>query len=168
MSDEPKQTLNPESLNVAFVKQLSILYNAKNSLITNLPRLIGQATFKNLKHAIEEDLEDSKKQMDTLKEIFAQMEETWHTHKCLAINEVIKEALDQVVFVEDSHYESDMSILFYLSVLENMQLGACKILNFLATKIAYQPYAQLVLECLDISRDNSRLVEYVAVEYFGL
>lgn len=160
------QTLNADALHTAFLEQLTILYNAKTSLIENLPKLISQATFSNLKHALEEDLTDSKKQMDILKEIFRLMDASWTTHKCLGIQATIGEALEQVSFTPDNHYASDMSVLFYLSAIENMQLGACKILHLLAKKIAYQRYAQLVLECLDTSRDNARLIQYVAVEYF--
>src|ERR1700744_5599025 len=161
------QTINTDLLRIAFIEQLTILYNAKTRLIENLPQLIRQATFRNLKHALEEDLADSTRQMNILKEIFKQMGATWTTHKCLGMQAIVYEALAQVSFKQDNHYESDMSVLFYLAAIENMQLGACKILNRLAKKIAYQPYAQLVLECLDTSRDNSRLVQYVAEEYFG-
>lgn len=166
MTQPPKQTLSANSLTKVFVEQLTILYNAKNSLIYNLPRLIEQATFQNLKSALQEDLDDSKRQMATLKELFKLMNASWQTEKCLGITAVIGEALEQVIYNQDNHYESDMSILFYLSAIQNMQVGACRILSLLAKKIDYQPYAQLVLECLDISRDNSRLVQFVAEEYF--
>jgi len=32
-------------------------------------------------------------------------------------------------------------------------------------KLAYQPYAQLVVECLDMVKENSSLFHYVAEEY---
>ncbi|WP_428331663.1 DUF892 family protein [Mucilaginibacter sp.] len=166
----PKQIdhiLERESLRFAFIEQSTILYNAKYSLIVNLPTLIGQATFKNLKHALQENLDDSNTQMAALKEIFRLMDESWLTQECLGIAAVVAEALRQVSFKQDNHYKSDMSILFYLSVIDNMQLGACKILNLLAVKLAFQPYAQLVLECLDNSRENSKLIHFVAEEYFA-
>ncbi|QKJ28995.1 DUF892 family protein [Mucilaginibacter mali] len=168
MTQPSKQTLSDDSLRTVFVEQLTILYNAKTNLIENLPRLVEQCTFQNLKSALREDLEDSKTQMATLKEIFKLMAASWETEKCLGVDAMIREALQQVSYKQDNHYESDMSILFYLSAIQNMQVGACKILHLLAKKIAYQPYAQLVLECLDISRDNSKLIQYVAGEYFDI
>ena len=166
MPNDHKQTLSTQALRTVFIEQLTILYNAKTSLIENLPQLARQATFQNLKHALEEDLADSMTQMATLKEIFHLMDASWTTQKCLGMEAVVAEALEQVSFKQDNHYESDMSILFYLAAIENMQVGACKILSVLAKKIAYQPYARLVTECLDLSRDNSRLIQYVAQEYF--
>jgi hypothetical protein len=34
-------------------------------------------------------------------------------------------------------------------------------------KIDYQPSGQLVLDCLDISGDNSKLIHFAAEEYFA-
>lgn len=167
MPDLINQSFNSDALHFAFVEQTTILYNAKTSLIVNLPRLIGQATFQNLKHALQEDLDDSKTQMGNLKEIFRLMGESWLTQECLGMSGVVEEAIQQVSFKKDNQYNNDLSILFYISVIENMQLGACKILNLLALKVAYQPYAQLLLQCLDFSRDNARLIDFVAEEYFA-
>lgn len=159
------QSLSSQSLRTVFMEQLSILYNAKVILTERLPELASQATFLNLKNALAEDLEDTKQQMISLKTIFQLMQESWLSHNCLGMIGVINEAHKLVSFNQDKHYESDMSILFYMAVIENMQVGASQLLNLMALKLAYQPYAQLVLECLDISRDNSRLFQCVAVEY---
>lgn len=159
------QTLSLPSLRTVFIEQLSILYNAKASLTDRLPQLVSQATFKNLKMALEEDLEDTKRQMVSLKTIFKLMQESWLTHNCLGMNAVIQEAHKQVTFNQDKHFESDMSILFYMAVIENLQVGASEMLNLMALKLAYQPYAQLVKECLDIVKDNASLFHYVAEEY---
>ena len=166
MSIIEKKFLDIDALRVVFVQQLTILYNAKISLTGRLPELVEQATFGNLKAALVEDLEDTKRQMTSLKEIFNLMHESWLTDKCLGTNAVIAEAFNQVSFNQNEHFQSDMSILVYMSAIENMQVGASKILNLMALKIAYHPYAQLVLECLDISQDNADLFHHVAEEYF--
>ena len=161
------QSLNSDALRRVFIEQLSILYNAKVSLTDRLPRLVLQATFKNLKMALEEDLDDTKRQMIALKTIFKLMQESWLTHSCLGMNAVIEEAHRQVAFNQDKHFESDMSILFYMGVIENLQVGASEMLNLIALKLAYQPYAQLVGECLDMVKDNASLFSYVAEEYLA-
>jgi ferritin-like metal-binding protein YciE len=162
-----KQSLNTVSLRKIFIEQLSILYNAKISLTIRIPQLVGQATFKNLKLALEEDLADTERQMIALKTIFKLMQESWLTHSCLGMNAVIDEAHKQVTFNQGDHFESDMSILFYMAVIENMQVGASEMLNLMALKLTYQPYAQLVKECLDVAKDNASLFSCVAEEYLG-
>lgn len=165
MNRKPSNSLDINALRAVFIEQLSILYNAKLHLTTWLPQLTNQATFRNLKLALEEDLEDTDRQMIALKKIFQLMQESWLTNSCLGMNAVIDEAHKQVVFDRDKHFESDMSILFYMAVIENLQVGASKILNLMALKLAYQPYAQLVVECLDMVKDNSSLFHYVTEEY---
>ncbi|MBB6107722.1 Ferritin-like metal-binding protein YciE [Mucilaginibacter lappiensis] len=165
MKSQANQSLSSIKLRTVFIKQLSILYNAKVSLTDRLPQLVNQATFNNLKMALEEDLDDTKRQMIALKTIFKLMQESWLTHDCLGMNAVIEEAHNQVIFNDDKHFESDMSILFYMAVIENLQVGASQMLNMMALKLVYQPYAQLVRECLDIVKDNASLFHFVAEEY---
>jgi ferritin-like metal-binding protein YciE len=159
------QSLNVNALRNVFIEQLSILYNAKLKLQTFIPELIEQATFTNLKLALREDLEETDKQMHALKSIFRLLQESWLTNNCLGLKAVIDEAYLQVFSDPKKNFESDMSILFYMAVIENLQVGAMKVLNLIALKIAYQPYSQLVVECLDVARENSSLFHYVAEEY---
>jgi ferritin-like metal-binding protein YciE len=165
MNPSSPRTLDPISLRSVFIDQLSILYNAKVNLTDRLPQLVDQATFRNLKLALNEDLEDTKRQMISLKEIFNLMHASWLTDKCLAMTAVIDEAHRKVVFNANNHFESDMSILFYMSVIENLQLGAIEVLDLIALKLDYQPYAQLIRECLDIVEENCSLFHHVAEEY---
>lgn len=163
--DQSPQAPGTSALRNIFLEELSILYNAKVSLIAKVPALIAQATFTNLKLALEEDLADAERQMIALKEIFNRVNESWLSNCCLGINAVIDEAYTQVFLDEDKHFESDMSILFYMSVIENLQLGAVKVLNLIALQLAYQPFAQLIKECLDMVEENCSLFHYVAEEY---
>ena len=165
MNFSSPQILNPAGVRAIFIEQLGILYNAKVNLTNCLPGLVEQATFKNLKLALTENLEETAKQMISLKSIFNLLDESWLTNDCLGTNAVIHEAQRHIAFSQEKHFESDMSILFYMSVVENLQVGASQMLQLLSLKLAYQPYAQLVDECLDTVKDNSALFYCVAEEY---
>jgi ferritin-like metal-binding protein YciE len=162
-----QQLLNSSAIRSLFIAQLSILYNAKLSLTGCLPQLIGQATFTSLKMALQEDLDETNRQMLSVKEIFNLMNESWVTDECLGMNAVIVEAYKQVAFRKDDHFASDMSILFYMSVIENLQIGASEMLHLLALKLDYRPYAQLVEECLDMVKENTGLFYCVTKEYLA-
>src|SRR4051812_42997046 len=123
MNPASSQALPADALRAVFLKQLSILYNAKINLVNRLPQLISQATFNNLKMALQEDSADTDRQMVALKQIFTMMGESWLTDCCLGMNAVMDEAHLQVVFNTGDHFESDMSIVFYMSVIENLQVG---------------------------------------------
>jgi ferritin-like metal-binding protein YciE len=162
----PSQTLNSTALHTVFIKQLNTLYNAKISLIKVLPHLIEQATFNSLKFALREDLDETIQQMSSLKAIFTLVQEVGVNDSCLDLNAIIAEAHRQVFYDKHKHFESDMSILFYMSVIfENIQIGACQLLNLITLKLEHQPYAKLVRECLDTVKDNCSLFYYVTEEY---
>jgi ferritin-like metal-binding protein YciE len=132
-----------------------------------LPELIKQATFNSLKLALEEDLDDSKRQMICLGKIFTMLNKSADTESCLAMNSIIGEAHKKIAFAADNKYESDMTIIFYMNIIENLQLGASRILNLIATKPEFESYAQQIKESFDISRDNARLFHVIAREYLG-
>jgi ferritin-like metal-binding protein YciE len=157
-------TVNTIALRTLFVEQLSILYQAKINLTNCIPKLVDQATFINLKFALTEDLEDTKRQMASLKTIFSMMQEPCHTNCFLGMNAVIDEAYRRIIFHGKS-FESDMSILFYMGVVESLQISASKMLNLMALKLAYQPCAQLIKESLDMAEENASLFHCVAEEY---
>ena len=106
------QSLGVNALRNVFIEQLSILYNAKIKLKACIPELIEQATFQNLKFALQEDLEDTERQMIALKTLFRLLQESWLTNRCLGLKAVIDEAHLQVFSDPKNNFESDMSILF--------------------------------------------------------
>ena len=161
-------TLPLELLKKVFIQQLSILYGAKMHVIDALPGFIRQAGFTNLKHALDEDMDDTQKQMNVLRNIFLELGQSAITEACLAMDSIVKEANAHVTFNDNDLYASDMSIIFYMDVIEHIQIGACRVLKLIADKIEFAQYAQSINECLDMNKDNARLFKVVAQEYLGL
>lgn len=160
--------LGVASLRTVFVNQLSILYSAKTHLTNNLPEFIKYSTHNTLKLALAEDLEETQTQMACINAIFQMLNETAITDNCLGMNAMVNEAFTQVNYNKDNSFEIDMSIIFYMGVIENMQSGASKMLNLIAKKPAYKQCAQLVTESLDMASDNARLFHCVAEEYLEI
>jgi ferritin-like metal-binding protein YciE len=160
--------LDVASLRSVFVNQLSILYYAKAHLTDNLPDFIEHSTYKILKLALAEDLEDTQTQMVCINSMFRMLNETAITDNCLGITALVNEAFNQINYNKDNSFEIDMSIIFYMGVMENMQVGASKMLKLIAKKPAYKQYAQLVTESLDIASDNARLFHCIADEYIQI
>ncbi|MET3980062.1 ferritin-like metal-binding protein YciE [Mucilaginibacter sp. UYP25] len=158
-------SLGTSAIRTIFINQLSILYAAKHHLIKSIPTLISHANFGVLVLALSEELDDTNEQLKCLKSVFSQLNESALTECCLGMNVIIEEAFTQIIYQEDAHYQSDMSIIFYMNVVENMQIGAGRILNMIAQKLAYQQYQHLIAQCMDMSHDNAKLFHHVAEEY---
>lgn len=157
--------MDTAALRNVFICQLSLLYAAKTHLTASLPALVEQAAFETLKNALNEDLEESVKQMLSLREILVLMDETPMTENCLGMNAIIKEAYESVRFLNGKNYESDMSIIFYMGVIEHLQLGAGRMLNLIAKNKDFKRYASLVEQTLDMCVDNANLFNLIAAEY---
>lgn len=165
MHIEQSHRLGAGALQKTFIEQATGLYCAKIHLITHLPDLIQQATFNDLRLAMTEVLEDTKRQMISLGRIFSLLGKSADTESCLAMNAIISEATNKIAFYPKNHYDSDMTIIFYMSVIENLQVGAGRVLSAIASKSGFEPYAQLVKESLDSSQDNADLFDVIAKEY---
>jgi ferritin-like metal-binding protein YciE len=159
--------MDSAALRNVFICQLSLLYAAKTHLTSSLPALVEQAAFVNLKNALKEDLEDSSNQMLRLQEILVLMNEKPMTENCLGMNAIIKEAYESVRFLDGKNYESDMSIIFYMGVIEHLQLGAGRMLNLIAKSKGFKRYSVLVEQTLDMCVDNTNLFQLIAKEYIS-
>jgi ferritin-like metal-binding protein YciE len=165
MDSKQSHLLGSDALKIVFIQQLSILYSAKVHLTLHLPYFIEHSSFYNLKLALEEDMEDNRTQLIGLTKIFEQMNEQRSAEGNFGVEAIITEARKQVFQNRDSNFASDMSIIMYMGVIENLQLGAGRILNTMACSPKYLLYAQLIKECLDITKDNARLFQCIAEEY---
>ena len=165
MDPKNNHLLDRTALHHVFVCQLSLVYAAKLHLIDSLPALIRQAAFPQLRMALEEDLGDSQQQMASLREILRLLNENVKTEHCLGMNAIIEEAHGQVLFFDGKNYESDMSIIFYMGVIEHMQVGAGRMLNLITSTPEYASYKLLVEQTVDMSTDNANLFNVIAAEY---
>ena len=157
--------LDAGALRNVFINQPSLLYAAKTHLSESLPALAEQAAFITLKHALQEDINETMQQMTSLREVFAILKESAMTENCIGMNAIIKEAHNHIRFLNGKNYEADMSIIFYMGVIEHLQIGAGRMLNLVAQHKDYLSYAQLVKESLDMSKDNANLFHLIAAEY---
>jgi ferritin-like metal-binding protein YciE len=158
-------SLDGGALRNVFINQLGLLYAAKSHLAESLPALVEHAAFQNLKNALQEDFDDTRKQMICLNEIFVLLNEATVNENCLGMKAIIKEAHDHILFHNGKNYESDMSIIFYMGVIEHLQIGAGRMLNLITLNTDYLPYTQMVEETLDMAKDNANLFHLIAAEY---
>ena len=165
MDTNQVRKLNNDSLRILFINQLNILQNAKAFLSWSLPEIIEHASFLNLKLALKEDLEDTNKQMVHIGLIMQMLNERPSSKGALAMNSIIEEAHKAIKHDQERAFESDMSIIFYMQIIEHCQIGACRILKLISSKSGYEPYTQIIQEVFDEHKDNARLFKLIAQEY---
>ncbi|HVS92900.1 MAG TPA: DUF892 family protein [Mucilaginibacter sp.] len=161
-------TDNYDDVKKLFIHQLNRMHCTKNYLIKNMPDLADLATFKNLKLAILETLEDVKKQQERVFEIYDLLNSKASDEGCDVIKAIIEEAyhfgdpnngLTRII--------NDMDIILYMRLIENICLTAFGMLKVINKFIGDDRITQLLLECCDENLDNDKLFKLMTEEYLS-
>jgi ferritin-like metal-binding protein YciE len=148
-----------------FLEYLNKIFCAKAHLAERLPELAEQAEFRDLKNGILETLDDITKQIARIEEIYV----------LLNAEPSIKNADDLIGFVENgfenilqqrlSPKMRDMSILFYMSIIESMEVASFKVLQIAALEIPDKQIKQLLRENFDESKADRELFMQITSKY---
>jgi ferritin-like metal-binding protein YciE len=163
----PKQTSNPLDFKQLFIHQLNRVNCTKGYLIRNLPILEGIASFKNMKLAIQEDLDDVKKQQKRIDKIYAMLHSKASDEGCDVIKSVIEEAFNLNNNSGKSTIINDMDIILYMQLIENIELTSFRMLKLISGFIGNDQITQMVTECFDENVDNDKLFSLITEEYLS-
>jgi ferritin-like metal-binding protein YciE len=84
-----------------FVHGLQDIYNAENKITKALPKLIEQATNRDLSAGLKAHLEETKKQIERLERVFEKLGKKPSATDCPAIDGIIKEANETASEIDD-------------------------------------------------------------------
>jgi ferritin-like metal-binding protein YciE len=161
----PKQNLNASELKQLFIHQLNRVNCTKGYLIRNLPILEEIASFKTMKLAIREDLDDVQKQQLRIDEIYKLLHSKASDEGCEVIKSVLEEAFSLGNNAGKSTVVNDMDIILYMQLIENIELTSFRMLKLISHLIENKEIIQMVTECFDENVDNDRLFTLISEEY---
>ncbi|MDB5145536.1 MAG: hypothetical protein JWQ66_4249 [Mucilaginibacter sp.] len=167
MIASPKQTSNSLDLKQLFIHQLNRINCTKGYLIRNLPLLAETASFKTMKLAILEDLDDVKKQQLRIDEMYALLHSKASDEGCEVIKVVIEEAFNLGNNAGKSTIVNDMDIILYMQLIENIELTSLSMLKLIAEFMGNDQITQMVTECFDENVDNDKLFTLITEEYLS-
>jgi ferritin-like metal-binding protein YciE len=154
----------PEQL---FIHQLNRINCTKSYLSKNLPLLAEVASFKNMKLAILETLDDVKRQQSRIDEIYKLLHSKPSDEGCEVIKAVIEEAYNLGNNSGKSKVMNDMDIILYMRLIENLELTSFRMLKLINQFIGNEQITQLVAECCDENMDNDKLFILISEEYLA-
>lgn len=163
--ENPKQSLNAFEIQHLFIHQLNRVNCTKGYLIRNLPILKEIASFNTMKMAIQEDLEDVKKQQQRIDEIYDMLNTAASDEGCEVIKCVMEEAFNLGNSANKSTIINDMDIILYMQLIENIELISFRMLKQIAGYLNNPEVGQKVIECCDENIDNDRLFMLITEEY---
>lgn len=112
-----------KNLKDLFIHQLKDVYSAEEQIIEAMPKMIDEASSKELKDSLREHLEETKNQKKRLDEIGKKMDLKLTGEKCKAMAGLIKEAQD-FVSEDADEYVRDAGIIADGQRIEHYEISA--------------------------------------------
>lgn len=169
MTKHPKRTriihLGSKRLLDFFISNLDKIYCAKKHMVDSFPEIAGEAYFEDLNQAIMETVDDVKKQIARMDEIYDQLGAENKAAGCQGLAGMIEEAFTVIADQQDDTALRDMAILFYLQNLESIEVASFQVLQILAKKLKNAEIMQLLKENLDESREDRKLLLDITAKY---
>jgi len=156
---------DPALLRQLFVHYLNRIYHGKKYLDERLPSVIKSATSNRLKMGIEELLEDVKKQIRRMGEIYALLDEQPTDEIDSPIRSIIREACDNNFYDENKNLVNDLDLMVHMQLVEHVNIISYRMLRILASKLKSIEIEQLLQECFDESVEDDTLFFALSDEY---
>lgn len=169
MTKQPKRTrtvhLGNKRLLDFFISNLDKIYCAKKHMVDRFPEIAGEAHFEDLNQAIMETVDDVKKQITRMDEIYDQIGAENKATGCEGLAVMIEEAFTAIADQKDDTALRDMAILFYLQNIESIEVASFQVLQLLAKKLKNAEIMQLLKENLDEAREDRKLLLDITAKY---
>ncbi|MDO3645257.1 DUF892 family protein [Mucilaginibacter sp. L3T2-6] len=159
--------LNPEQLRGFFLAHLNRIRCAKSHLYERLPELEEQADFKDLKQAISETWEAIGRQIARMDEIYVLLEEEPPKAYADELVEFLENGFSAIFQDRATVKLRDLSIIFYLSLIESIELVSFQILHMAAVDFPGKQIRQLLQKNFDESKADRVLFLQITAVYIN-
>jgi ferritin-like metal-binding protein YciE len=157
--------MDNKHLKKMFLEHLNNIYYGKQHLIDFFVEVADIASLSQLKLAIRECNNDTVNQILQMDEIFESIKEQPSKTSVLGIKAMTLEAYLSVIKTGKTPVERDVFILFYLQIIEGIEITYFKVLKNLAKAIGYSN--TLLDQPFDLAVDNKVMFEIIYKEYIS-
>jgi ferritin-like metal-binding protein YciE len=148
-----------------FLEHLNSIYLGKHHLLDFFVEVENIASLQQLKLAIEECRDDTKAQILQMDEIYKSIDKQPSKTTILGLKAMTLEAYLAVIKTGKTPIERDVFILFYLQIIEGIEVNYFKVLKTLAKAIGYSN--TFLDQPFDTAVENKVLFEAIYKEYIS-
>jgi ferritin-like metal-binding protein YciE len=148
-----------------FLEHLNSIYLGKHHLLAFFKEAEEMASLQQLKLAIEECCNDANNQLKQMEEIYNSIGKTPSKTSVLGIKAMTLEAYLAVIKAGKTPVERDVFILFYLQIIEGIEVTYFNVLKNLAKAIGYSN--TFLNQPFDTAVENKILFESIYKEYIS-
>jgi len=154
-------SMNVENLQQLFVEQLRDLYDGEEQITEALPKLIEKASNPQLKSALQEHLDITKRQIERLDEIFEQLDEDADGETCKGMKGVIKEG-DDLVGKADDPAVRDASIITSAQRVEHYEIAGYGTVKTYARQLGKPEFVKILEQILNEEKEADQKLTQLA------
>lgn len=136
------------TLRETFLEELGDIYDAEKQLLKALPKMAQAAQDEDLRHALEEHLEQTEAQVERLDQVFEVLGEEPKTKGCKAMEGIIREGDDLM-----KRHQGDAALICAAQKAEHYEIATYGSLHSWARLLGEEDAADLLEETLDEERD---------------
>jgi len=155
-------------LKTFFIEHLNSIYSAKSHLIDNLPSLGQTVDDKDLVMGIQETTENVKKQIARMEIVYALLDSPVPDRKTRGLKGLIDEAFLAIAKQGADTLLRDLSILFYLQNIENVEVASFQLLQMAAVKLENRQVGMLLKENFEEAKKNRTLLLLISAKYITI
>jgi len=137
-----------KTLHDLYVQELKDLYSAEGQLVKALPKMAKAASAPQLRLAFETHLEETRGQVDRLKQIFEELDVSTRGKKCAAMEGLIEEGEEML---EDGSDEAvrDAGLIAAAQRVEHYEIAGYGTARTFARLLGLEKQAKLLQQTLD-------------------
>jgi ferritin-like metal-binding protein YciE len=156
---EPTMKLN--SLKELFVEELRDMYDAEKQIVKALPKVAKAASSTELRTALDEHLEQTKRQVERLEQIFASLGEEPKAKKCDGIRGIIEEGED-IVGQDGDAAVRDAGLIAGAQRVEHYEMAVYGSLKTWAGQLSDSKAVELLQATLDEEKHADQKLTQIA------
>lgn len=148
-----------------FIHHLNRVHSAKNHLLKRLPEILYQVHFADLEVAIFETIEIVRKQVARMESIYKMIGAEISDASINGLEGLINDSFDDIKRNQENAEIRDMSILFYMTNIEAMEMASFQVLQLIAVKIGNTDIKALIKENFDEAQADKTLLLLITTKY---
>ena len=150
-----------DTLQKLYTEELRDLYNAENQLLKALPKMAKAASSEELKDAFEKHLEQTKRHVERLEQVFEDLDERPKGKTCRAMKGLIQEGSE---ILEEDGDESvlDAGIIVAAQKVEHYEIAGYGSVRTFAHLLGKDKSAELLQTTLDEESETNEILNKLA------
>jgi ferritin-like metal-binding protein YciE len=168
MQDIEEINVGMGDLEKFFLHHLNKIYTAKTLLVTELPELMDNAHFSDLRDAIHQTIEDVKQQIIRMNKIYEVLPIVFSKVPSKGLKGLIQDSFSEIKMHSNNAELRDMSILFYLQCIESIEMASFQILEMASVKLQNKQIKDLIKANYEDAKADRTLFLIISAKYIAM